>query len=129
MEIIIVHATIAFFAIALGLVIFFSAKGTVTHRLMGRVWVISLVIVSTTAIFIQEIEPGQYSYIHLLIPFTLGSLVYAIWTIRKFKTTGNVRYRNAHVYAMIGVYVGALIVAGAFTLVPGRIFHQLIFGL
>jgi uncharacterized membrane protein len=128
MGIIIVHSTLAIFAIVLGLIIFLSRKGTSIHRQMGRVWVTLLVIVASTAIFIQVITPGQYSYIHLLIPFTLGSLARSIWAIRKFKITGNVRYRNAHIFSMIGVYVGALVVAGAFTLMPGRIFHQLIFG-
>jgi uncharacterized membrane protein len=28
---------------------------------------------------------------------------------------------------MIGTYIGALLVAGAFTLTPGRIFHEIIF--
>lgn len=128
MEIIIVHSTLAIFAVVLGLVILLRQKGTSTHRQMGRVWTIVLVIVASTAIFIQEITPGQYSYIHLLIPFTLASLVYSIWAIRKFKITNNVRYRNAHVFSIIGVYVGGLVVAGAFTPMPGRIFHQLLFG-
>tara|TARA_B110000238_G_scaffold175831_1_gene196443 strand:+ start:1096 stop:1224 length:129 start_codon:yes stop_codon:yes gene_type:complete len=30
---------------------------------------------------------------------------------------------------MIGVYVGALILAGAFTLLPGRLFYEILFGL
>jgi uncharacterized membrane protein len=29
---------------------------------------------------------------------------------------------------MIGVYVGALLTAGAFTLMPGRFFHEILFG-
>jgi len=30
-------------------------------------------------------------------------------------------------YSMIGVYLGALITAGTFTLMPGRIIHSLLF--
>ena len=85
-------------------------------------------IVSITAIFIQEINPGEYSLIHLLIPWTIGSLIYSIWNIRKYRETKLPRHKHAHMYSMIGVYIGALIVAGAFTLMPGRFFHSIFFG-
>jgi len=29
---------------------------------------------------------------------------------------------------MIGLYVGALLIAGAFTFLPGRLMHQIFFG-
>jgi len=53
--------------------------------MLGRIWVDFLVVVSLTAIFIQAIHPGEYSLIHLLIPFSLGSLIYSIWNIKKFQ--------------------------------------------
>ena len=46
----------------------------------------------------------------------------------KFKNTKIERYKFAHMYSMIGVYVGALLIAGAFTLMPGRFFHEILFG-
>jgi uncharacterized membrane protein len=33
-----------------------------------------------------------------------------------------------HRRAMISLFLGALVIAGAFTLVPGRIMHQVVFG-
>jgi uncharacterized membrane protein len=33
-----------------------------------------------------------------------------------------------HRRAMIGLFVGALLIAGLFTLVPGRIMHAVVFG-
>jgi len=87
-----------------------------------------LTIVSMSAIPIQSINPGQYSLIHLLIPFTIGSLIYSIWSIRKFKVTRLKKYRYAHMFSMIGVYVGALLIAGAFTLLPGRFLNGIVFG-
>ena len=115
MQIIYIHAALALLAIPLGLYIFIKKKGTKNHKILGRTWVIVLIIVSLTAIFIQTINPGHYSLIHLLIPFTLGSLVYSIWSIRKFKATKKIKYKFAHIHSMLGVYVGALIIAGAFT--------------
>ena len=128
MQIIYVHAALALLAIPLGLYIFITKKGTKNHKMLGRTWVTVLMIVSLTAIFIQAINPGQYSLIHLLIPWTIGSLIYSIWNIKKFKKTRIERYKFAHMYSMIGVYVGALLIAGAFTLMPGRFFHEILFG-
>ena len=128
MPIIYAHATLALLAVLIGLYIFLTKKGTKQHRILGRIWVTFLIIVSLTAIFIQAINPGQYSLIHLLIPWTIGSLIYSIWNIKKFKNTKIERYKFAHMYSMIGVYVGALLIAGAFTLMPGRFFHEILFG-
>ena len=128
MQIIYIHATLALLAVPLGLYIFLTKTGTKQHRMHARIWVIFLIIVSLTAIFIQTINPGQYSWIHLLIPFTLVSLIYSIWNIKKYKKTKIERYKYSHMYSMIGVYVGALLIAGAFTLMPGRFFHHILFG-
>ena len=121
------HAIFAILAIPLGLVIFLNKKGTSNHKLLGWIWIVLLVIVSISAIFIQTLNPGQYSLIHLLIPFTLVSLIYAIWSIRMFKETKKINYRYSHMYTMIGLYLGALLVAGTFTLMHGRMIHSLLF--
>ena len=101
MQIIYAHATLALLAVPLGLYILLTKKGTKQHRILGRIWVTFLIIVSLTAIFIQAINPGQYSLIHLLIPWTIGSLIYSIWNIKKFKKTKIERYKFAHMYSMV----------------------------
>ena len=128
MQIIYVHSVLALLAIPLGLYIIITKKGTKSHKMLGRIWVTVLLIVSLTAIFIQTIKPGQFSLIHLLVPYTIGSLIYSIWNIRRFKKTKIQRYKITHMRSMIGVYIGALLIAGAFTLMPGRFFNEIIFG-
>jgi uncharacterized membrane protein len=134
MTIIYVHAFFALAAVPIGLYIFFKKKGTNRHRFIGRVWVSCLLIVSVTALFITSpmtdtaFSPRLYSWIHLLIPFTIGNLIYSIYSIRLFKKTRLEKHKKAHMYSMIGVYCGALLIAGAFTLMPGRMFHAIIFG-
>jgi uncharacterized membrane protein len=134
MTVIYIHAFFALAAVPVGLYVFFRKKGTKQHRFVGRIWASCLLIVSATALFITSpmadtaFNPGFYSWIHLLIPFTIGSLIYSIYNIRLFKKTRLEKHKNAHIYSMIGVYFGALVVAGAFTLTPGRIFHDIIFG-
>ena len=127
MTIIYIHAFFALMAVPLGLYIFLTKKGTAKHKFFGRIWVAWLFTISVTAVFIQEITPGEYSFIHLLIPLTTGSLIYSIWSIRKFKKTALQKYKYIHMSSMIGVYVGALILAGAFTLMPGRLFYEILF--
>ena len=127
MTTIIIHAFLALLAIPLGAYILFNKKGTAKHKFLGKIWVVFLIIVSATAIFIQEINSGEYSLIHLLIPFTLLSLIHSIRSIKKYKMTRKIKYKYAHMYSMIGVYIGALILAGALTLMPGRIVHELLF--
>ena len=75
MQIIYVHSVFALLAISLGLYIIITKKGTKSNKILGRIWVTALLIVSLTAIFIQTIKPGQYSLIHLLVPYTIGSLI------------------------------------------------------
>ena len=128
MFIIYIHAFFALTAVPLGLYIFLTKKGTAKHILFGRIWISWLLTISLTAIFIQEIAPGEYSLIHLLIPLTIGSLIYSIWSIRKYKKTILLKYKRAHMSSMTSVYVGALILAGAFTLMPGRLFYEILFG-
>ena len=128
MLLIVTHITFALGAVPVGVYIFLTKKGTSRHKLAGRFWVALLTIVSMSAIPIQSINPGHYSLIHLLIPYTIGSLIYSIWNIRRFKVTRLQKYRYAHMYSMIGVYVGALLIAGAFTLLPGRLLHGVVFG-
>jgi len=133
MPIIYIHAFFALTAIPVGLYIFFKKKGTNQHRLIGRVWVSCLLIVSVTALFITSpmtdtaFNPRLYSWIHLLIPFTISNLIYGIWSIRQFKKTKLEKHKIAHMRTMRGAYCGALLVAGAFTLMPGRMFHEIIF--
>lgn len=133
MLVIYIHAFFAIMAVPVGLYIFFKKKGTNQHKFIGRVWVSFLLIVSFTALFITSsmtdvvFNPRGYSWIHLLIPFTVGNLIYSIWNIRQFKKTKLEKHKIAHVRSMMGVYCGALLVAGSFTLMPGRMFHAILF--
>jgi uncharacterized membrane protein len=56
----------------------------------------------------------HFTWIHLFTLLTLVSLPLAIYKIRR----GNVK---AHASAMKGLFIGGLVIAGIFTLIPGRI--------
>ena len=59
--------------------------------------------------------------------FTMGSLALGIFAIRQFKLERKPRWLMIHRGCMVGVYLGGLIVAGILTLLPGRVFYQLLF--
>lgn len=120
------HVATVLPAVALGTwLIFVSRKGSNTHRRLGAIYLGLMTVTSLTAIFIQDRRPGAsyfgFSWIHLLIVVTLVGIFFALRGTR----TGNLRmHRNA----MIAVYTGGLLIAGAFTFVPGRIMYRIFFG-
>ena len=116
------HAFAAMAAFALGIVQLAAPKGTLPHRTVGWSWIVLMVIVSVSAFWIHELRVwGPWSPIHLLAIFTLAMLPLAVLHARRHRVG---RHRNA----MIAIFAGALVVAGLFTLMPGRIMHAVVFG-
>lgn len=116
-----IHAGAAMLSFLLGTLVLLLRKGTRLHKAMGRTWVALMLVVALSSFLITEVRMfGPYSWIHLLSLLTLVGLVQGVWAIR----TGNVK---AHRGNMIGLYCGALILAGAFTLLPGRRMHAVLF--
>jgi uncharacterized membrane protein len=117
-----VHAFSAMGAFVLGVVQLSAPKGTLPHRTVGWIWVTLMLVVSISAFFIHQLRIwGQWSPIHLLAIFTLVMLPVAVWRAHKHKV-------EAHRRAMLGLFVGALVIAGLFTFVPGRIMYAVIVG-
>ena len=117
-----IHAFAAMAAFALGVVQLAAPKGTLPHRTIGWIWVALMVTVSATAFWIHELRLwGPWSPIHLLAIFTLAMLPLAVLHARRHRV---VSHRNA----MISIFTGALVIAGLFTFVPGRIMYAVAFG-
>jgi uncharacterized membrane protein len=116
------HAFAAMAAFALGIVQLSAPKGTIPHRTFGWIWVLLMLGVSISAFWIHSIRLwGPLSPIHLLAIFTLIMLPIAVLHARRHRVM-------QHRWAMISIFFGALVVAGLFTLVPGRIMHAVVFG-
>jgi uncharacterized membrane protein len=117
-----VHAFAAMAAFVLGVVQLSAPKGTLPHRTIGWIWVSLMLVVSISAFFIHTIRLwGPWSPIHLLAIFTLIMLPLAVLRARRHEVA---RHRRA----MISIFTGALVIAGVFTLLPGRIMHAVVFG-
>lgn len=117
-----VHALAAMTAFALGIVQLSAPKGTIPHRTLGWLWVLLMLAVSISAFWIHKIRLwGAWSPIHLLAIFTLIMLPLAVWYAHRHRVA-------QHRVAMLSLFFGALVIAGAFTFVPGRIMHAVVFG-
>ena len=117
-----VHVAAALAAIVLGLAQFLRPKGNGAHRLLGWCWVVLMAIVALSSIGTTGVAgPGRFSWIHGISAITICLLAAAVVSARR----GQIR---KHRSSMIGLYLGALLVTGAFTLLPGRIMGRVVFG-
>ena len=109
-------------SVSLGIVQFAAPKGTLPHRTIGWIWVLLMFAVAISSFWIHEIRlVGPFSPIHLLSIFAPIMLVLAVLHARRHNV-------SAHKKAMTSIFFGALVVAGLFTLLPGRIMHAVVFG-
>ena len=116
------HAAFAFAAIGLGVAQFLAPKGTLPHRTIGWTWATLMILVAGTSLFIHTIRTwGPWSPIHLLSLFTLAVVPLAVMRARQHDIP---RHRQA----MIWIFTLALVVTGLFTLAPGRIMNNVVFG-
>jgi uncharacterized membrane protein len=116
------HAFAAMAAFVLGLVQFAAPKGTLPHRTIGWIWVGLMAAVAISSFWIHQIRlVGPWSPIHLLSIFVLVMLPIAVWRAHTHRVA-------EHRRIMILMFAGALVIAGLFTLVPGRIMHTVVFG-
>jgi len=92
------------------------------HRAFGYAWVALMLATAVSALFIRDRSLPNlagFTPIHLLVPVTLVSLVVAFRHLAR----GNIA---AHARTMRGLYLGACLVAGAFTLLPQRLLGRLL---
>jgi uncharacterized membrane protein len=116
------HAFAAMTAFALGIVQLSAPKGTLPHRTIGWIWVTLMAIVSLSSFWIHQLRLwGPWSPIHLISIFTLVTLPLAVWAAHRHAV-------ERHRRAMTAIFFGALVIAGLFTVVPGRIMYKVVFG-
>lgn len=113
------HAASAIAAVLLGAVQLVAPKGTIPHRQLGYLWVALMLIVAITAIFIRS--GGGFSWIHIFVPLTIFGVAGLIIQARKGLVA-------KHRGTVLGLYVGALMIPGAFSFLPGRLMHTVVMG-
>ena len=121
-----IHMTAAIGAVATGPVALWARKGRAQrprlHRAFGYAWVTLMIVTAVSAIFIRDFNLPNiagFTPIHLLVPTTLVALFAAFWFLARGDIAG-------HRKTMQRLYLGACLVAGLFTLLPGRYLGQLL---
>lgn len=107
-----VHLAAAVAAMLIGAFQLARPKGTPSHRAIGWLWASLMFAVALSSLWIPRFL--HFSWIHLFTLLVLVALPLALWNAHR----GNV---ESHRKGMRGLYTGGLIVAGIFTLVPGRL--------
>jgi uncharacterized membrane protein len=109
----------------LGAFLLVSPKGGTLHRGTGKLYMSLMMITAVITLFLSnQVGPsflGHFGYIHLFSLLTIVSVPAALIAIRK----GQVK---RHQRIMWSLYIGAILIAGGFTFVPGRYMHELVFG-
>lgn len=98
-----------------------SAKGTPPHRFCGYLYMGLMVATAIAAIFIHEINEGHLSLVHPFVPLTL----WGVYAGLRSAPRGDIK---GHRGAMLGLYIGGLLIAGGLTFAPGRLMNRLFFG-
>ena len=108
----------------IGTVLLLIQKGTKTHVLFGRVYMVLMMITAIITLFMPaHVGPrilDHFGWIHSFSFLTIYTVPTAYWAIKK----GNIK---SHKRKMILLYFGAIIIAGGFTFAPGRYLHDLFF--
>lgn len=112
-------------AFILGTMSFLLKKGTHTHKAIGKLYMILMLFTATVSLFMPAVVGptlfNHFGWVHTFSILTLYTIPTAYIAIKK----GNI---IVHKRKMIILYIGALVIAGAFTLMPGRYLHNVIFG-
>jgi uncharacterized membrane protein len=117
-----IHAYAAMAAFALGAVQLARVKGTSQHRALGFLWAGLMLIVAVSSFWIHDMRVwGPWSPIHILSIVALVMLPLGLYFAHIHRIRG-------HWMTMTGLFLGALVIAGLFTFMPGRIMHKVVFG-
>ncbi len=103
--------------------IFFSTKGSRPHRAAGFVYLGLMTATAVAAIFIHATDLPNFlgfTPIHLFVPLTFFGVSSALINVRRGNIAG-------HRIAMLGLYIGAILIAGTLAFLPGRVLHAVFF--
>jgi uncharacterized membrane protein len=112
-------------AFFVGALQFLRRKGTSTHKRLGKIYMgLMLATGLITLTMPARVGPqflNHFGFIHLFSLLTLVNVPIAYFAARR----GDI---NLHRAAMIGLYMGGILIAGTLAFLPGRMLHEWLFG-
>jgi uncharacterized membrane protein len=100
-------------------------KGTTSHKLLGKIYMVLMLATGVITLAMPaEVGPRflkHFGVIHIFSLMALFGVPSAYIAARR----GQIQ---AHRGAMLGLYIGGILIAGAFAFSPGRMLHAWLFG-
>ncbi len=116
-----VHLATALAAIVLGTVLMSVRKGRTFHRVAGGAWVSLVFVTAGATLFITQLNPGRWSYLHLFTGWVLLILPLAVFWAKR----GDIR---RHRRTMMGLFYGGFAINLFIAFLPGRTLWMTFFG-
>jgi len=119
---VLVHLAGMLLVLALTPLMLLARKGTMQHRLLGRLWALLMFGAAVHSLFFatQNLGPGHFGvFTGDLSPIHALSIFVALMVPRAVRLARQ-RQIARHESAIRGLVIGALGVAGLFTFLPGR---------
>jgi uncharacterized membrane protein len=111
-------------AFVIGTYMMFARKGDRLHRALGKGYMVLMLVTATISLFMPAVVGprllNHFGFIHLFSVLAIYSVPSAYFAAKRHDV-------KAHKSAMIGLYIGGLIIAGGFALMPGRLLHSWLF--
>ncbi len=98
-----------------------TKKGGARHRMLGKTWMALMAVTALSALFIRNINDGSFSFIHLFVPWTFYVGYRAIAAARAGRIA-------EHRSRLVGMFLGALLIPGVFSFLPGRLMWHWLLG-
>ncbi len=114
------HVGGALTSFALGTWLLLGVKGRTSHKVLGYTWVAAMMCTAVTSFFMIGLNGNSFSPIHGLSAWTVIGAPFGIMLARKKKI-------SAHRKHMTGMFVGAMLLAGLFSFLPGRLMWAIFF--
>ena len=117
------HAIAASYSLIFGAVnLLRRTKGGRIHRIVGRIWAVSMYVVVLTSFGIRTID-GGFNWLHALSVLTLCTLTAGLWAIRKRNIKAHRSFMTGSYVGLIGAFVGVLAVPSR--RIPQLAIHEL----
>jgi len=124
-QLVYLHLATVLPAFAIGAFQLLRRKGTPTHKLLGKIYMVLMLATGLITLAMPaEVGPrflGHFGFIHLFSFLALYNVPAAYFAARR----GDIKMHRAN---MIGLYVGGILIAGAFAFSPGRMLYVWLFG-
>lgn len=114
------HLLAVLVALSLTPVMLLRRRGDARHRLLGKVWVMAMLLTAASSLGIQALRPGHFTLVHLLSLYVIGIAPVIWWSAATHRLA-------LHQRMVRGMVIGALVIAGSFTLPLNRLLGHWLF--